>query len=721
MRLIARIFLFASSLFIILYGILPGFFRLEGGFIPFYVAGRNLLDGINPILLYRFPDFQKLIDVSGLSTSIFSVTGSTPASFLIAALIAIPPAGLSKFILTAMNLGAFFLLVHVSAKLANSSTKTAYLVFLSSSFALATNFSSGEHFIITSLFFCTAFFSFSVNAERATGAILAAIFPFELFTAIPAILFLLAKRWRVFIYFLLMSLFLLLITYVLAGEPVITFYLQRVFPFYLNGRVQNPFSISYQTAWSFLRTIFLFNPTLNPHPILASRNAYVFSISLFKAFVAVPSAYFFYRGVEKKDARESIIASTFPIIFLSPTATIFQLLLLAPAILCLARLALDEQRIRTARTFMTLYALGCLPIYSLFSSSLNIRTPFLLYERFFLLLSIYMVYLFFQLRLLPKHLLVVRMSITTAIIAAVTVTLYMGDRTPEPARILEASPVLNGNQLRNAAFSPAVHGEQLSYISMDSTSQNYVVSNDYLSGSNLRTSIHSFGQNLPGNCYRVSTDENGKNSAIETTTGQEGVVSFHTQLGQETYRGRAGSVSGDGDFGAFISEASLFIVDLRSEHAPIVDSLSVLPFKVTQCSFSSRENAAEEIVLLIDSLNGANSIGTYNLAAHSLETRRTLFPVSMISADGDKFYLTSEDDDSTSVWSQSRDHDLRQDTGQPYKLFTVHGNIMDIEVVRSVGDGPTPGGRSLYFSSDFERGLDLPMIYRYRLDNREHH
>jgi hypothetical protein len=372
---------------------------------------------------------------------------------------------------------------------------------------------------------------------------------------------------------------------------------------------------------------------------------------------------------------------------------------------------------KTARAFMVLYALACLPIYSLFSSSLNIRTPFLLYERFFLLLSIYVVYLFFQLRLLPKHLLVVRMSITTAIIAAVTVTLYVGDRTPETARILEASPVLNGNQLQNAAFSPAVHGERMSYIGVDSTSQNYVVTNNYVLRSNLRTSIHSLGQELPGNCYRVSTDENGKNSAIETTAGQEEVVNFHTELGDRSYPGKAGSVNGDGDFGAFINRGSLFIVDLRLEHVPTVDSLNILPFKVTQCNFSSRQNGAEEILLLIDSLNGANSIGTYNLATRSLQTHRTLFPVSMISADGDRFYMISEDNDSTSVWSQPRDRNLGQGTAQPIKLFTVHGNILDIEVVNSAGDRSTFGGRYLYFSSDFERGLDLPMIYRYRLDD----
>jgi hypothetical protein len=685
MRLIARIFVFASSLFIILYGVLPGFFRVEGGFIPFYVAGKNFFNGFNPILFYRFPDFQKLIDASGLSTRIFSITGSTPASFLIGAIASIPPAGFSKFVLTAISLGAFVLLVHVSAKLARSSVKTTYMVFLSSSFALATNLRSGEPFIILTLFFVAAFFAFSINADRASGAILGMVFPFSVFTAIPALFFLLAKRWRVFIYFVLMSVFLISITYLVVGESLISYYLQHVFPFYFNGRIQNPFSISYQTAWSFLKRVLVFDPTLNPDPLLASRDVYVFLISLFKAVVVVPSAYFFYRGIEKKDTRESFVASAFPIVLLSPTAATFQLVLLAPAIVCLAQTALEEQRINTARSFIVLYALACLPFYSFMSNYMNVRTPFLLYERFFIVLSIYVIYLFFQLRLLPKHLLAVRMSITMAIVAAVTITLYMGESTPEPARAHLASPVLSGYQLRNASFSPSVYGNQFSFVALDSTTQNYAV---HKPNSSL-TKIDP-----PGNCYHVSSDESGRTFAVETTNGDTDVVNFTSEVGSKSYKGSVGFVNEDGDVGAFVNKGVLFIVDFQSKRIPIVDSINLLPFKIARYCFNNKN----EILMVIDSLNGSNSIGAYNLFDHHLETRQLLIHVSLISADGDNIYMTSENSDSTGVWSQTGN-------ASPVKLFAVHGNIIDMDAANHF----------LYFSSDFERGLGLPTIYKYRL------
>lgn len=612
MRLTARVFVFASSLFIILYGVLPGFFRVEGDFIPFYVAGKNFFNGINPISFYRFPDFQKLIDASGLSTRMFSIGGSSPASFLIGALASIVPAGYSKFVLTAISLGAFVLLAHVSAKFTGSSTKTAYLVFLSSSFALATNFSSGEPFIILTLLFAAAFFAFSIDADRVSGAFLGIIFPLQVFTAIPALFFLLAKRWRVFIYFIFAAVFFVLITSLIAGEPLVSYYLQHVFPFYINGRIQNPFSISYQTAWSFLKRVFLFDPTLNPNPIIASRNTYVFLISLFKAIIVVPSAYFFYRGIEKKNTRESFIASTFPIIFLSPTALAFQLVIFAPAIICLGQTALEEQRMTVSRFFIVLYALACLPLYSFASNYLNVRTPFLLYERFFMLLSIYFIYLFFQLRLLPKHLIVVRLSITAAIIAAVTVTLYMGDSTPEPTQDPVLSPVLSGYQLHYASFSPCVYGNKLSYVSLDSATRNYAV---------ISSGLNSRRSDPVGNCYRVSVDEIGRRSAIESIEEDSEVVNFSSEAGSRVYNGNGGSVSQGGTIGAFINKGILFIVDLRSKRIPIVDSLRLLPFEITDYCF----NDENRIFAILDSLDGHNSIGTYDLSDHHLETHHTPF------------------------------------------------------------------------------------------------
>lgn len=655
---------------------------MGGGFIPSYVAGENLLRGIDPTIFYRFPDFQKLIDVSGLSSKVFFSAIATPASFLIDSLIAIPPAAVSKFLLTAVNLAALVLLVHVSARLAKSLVRTAYLVFLSSSFALATNFSSSEPFIILTLFFVMAFYAFAMEADGAAGFILGLVFPFEAFAAIPAALFLLSKKWRILVYFVISSLLILSITCLIVGESTIVYYLQRVFPFYLNGKVQNPFSISYQTAWSFCRRLFLYDATFNTHPITVSRNAYVLAISFFKAVVAVPSAYFFYRGVEKKNPREAFIAATMSIIFLSPTGTTFQLVLLAPAIICLAQTALDEGRTNAARVFIVLYALSCMPFYVVLSSYLKIENPFLLYERLFLLIMLFISYLVFESRFLSRGLLAVRAGIIGATIVAVTATLYFGDSTPKTTEPPLAVPALSGSELEVAGFSPTLCENRLAYVTVNS-------------GSLILTSNQI--ENVTGdshNCYRLSSENGGENYVFETTKEREVTSSFKTKNGTASFVGESGSISHNGDFGAFSQTGKLYVVDLRSKHTSLVDSVDILPFKITQCNFNTGRNS--EIAVAIDSLNGSYSIGAYDLLSHKVSTFPIGFPVSLVCADGDNFYMTFEDGDSTSVW-------LMKNSDMPTEFFAVHGNIIDISVLN----------HDLYFSSDFERGLNLPTIYRY--------
>ena len=203
MRLVSRVFVFASTLFIIIYGILPGIFLLRVSFIAAYVAGRNLLAGMNPIVFYRFPDLQKLIDRSGFSTKFVPPLVSTPSSLLIDSLLAIFPISVSRFLTGAINLAALILLAHISSSVAKSSVKTSYLVILSSSFALATNFSVSQPMIILALLFVLSFYASSTNAEGTAGVALGIIFPFSAFAAIPAVLFLLSKKWRTFLYFVL--------------------------------------------------------------------------------------------------------------------------------------------------------------------------------------------------------------------------------------------------------------------------------------------------------------------------------------------------------------------------------------------------------------------------------------------------------------------------------------------------------------------------------------
>ncbi len=682
MRLIARIFVFVSALLVILYGILPGLFHSEGNFIVSYVVGRNFLAGVDPTLFYRFPDFQKLIDASGLSSRVLFFSTSSPAFIPVDSLLSIPPPVISRLILAAINVAALVLLVHATAIVAKASVSRTYSIFLASSFALAANFGQSQPYIILALLLVLAFYASSYRADGIAGAALGIIFPFKVFAAVPAILFLVSKKWKVFFYFAATSIVLFGVTYLIVGQSVVSFYLQRIFPFYLNGRVQNPFSISCQTAWSFFRTLFVYDATLNAHPLLTSESAYILAASIFKASIIVPPCYFFYKGIEKNDLRESLIAASFPIVFLSPTGTTSQMILLAPAIVSLAEIAIETDRMKSARFVLLLYALLCIPIYAALKTYMGVTSPFLLYERFFLLVVLYVYYFFFQLHLVPKHFWATRAVTTAVVIAAVSATLYFGDRTPVHHFPSPVTPVLTGTELSVPAYSPGLNEGELTYITFDSGSVHFVPHEVHVPDDK---SYH---------CYAYVSDQNGESYAIGLVDGAENICYFRTENARAYFSGSSASISADGDWGSFLRNGRLYIVSLQSGGISVSDTLDFMPFKVVQAAFNSGND--NEITFVIDSLGGSQAVANYNVADGSLKTSSPPFRISLARMNSDDLYLTREEGDSTSIW-------LSKNGVAPRRLLSVHGNVTDITLLRN----------RLYFSSDFARGLNLPTIYEY--------
>ncbi len=686
MRLISKLFVFASSLFIILYGVLSGFFKVEGTFIASYVAGRNLLQGLNPVLLYQFPFFQKLIGVSGLTEKIISFVGATPSSIAADAFLAFPPVMMARILLTAANIVAFVMLVHATAKVVGTSNKTTYLVFLSTSFALASNFQAGEPFIILTLLFVLAFYAFSLGRIAACGVFIGLAFPFNMIFVLPALLFLLAAKWRVFTYFLMTAILLLAVTYLVVGNSTFVFYYQRIVTAYLNGRVLDPFSDTFQTAWSFLRRMFLFNETLNPNPLLKSAPAFLMASSFFKASVVVPGAYFFYKGVSMAKPREALVAATFPVLLLLPVFTPAELVMLAPAIVAIVQSATEEGRTRIAGIFLVLYALACIPFYLFEGKFGGVWSIFLNYECFILLFAIYFLYLVFQSRVVPRHLRYFRMILTGVIVCAVATTLYLGDRFVQRPVNPALVPALSASALEVTSFSPGLYSGRLTYITVDSSTETF-----------RPAGIDP--EQLPSeNFFSYNSGEIGDNYAMETARNGRAVVYFKARSARAIYPGYEPRISADEDYGAYIRQGKIFVLDLDPRYIARLDSISVLPYKIIACSFNADKN--NEIDFIIDSLNESYALAAYNLFNRNTSIYPIPFRPSRFCIVGDTVYATQIVADSTAFWQIIENE-------SPRPLFAIHGNIYDVTCLNG----------AIYLSSDYERGIENPTVYRY-LRNR---
>ncbi len=689
MRLLARLFLFASSLFILLYGILPGLFRPEGYFIASFAAGRAFLHGVDPTLLYKFPQFQRLIDLNAYSDRILAFVSTPPSTILGDAAVAILPLSISKFVFTAASLVTFVLLVHATAKAANSSVRTAYLVFISSSYALASTFQSGEGTIMLLFLYVMSFYALSIEKQAAGGVFLGFAFPFAPFMILPASLLLIGARWRAFVYFLATSGFVLLLTFVIEGHAVLVYYFQRVLPALVDGRILNPFSDSYQTAWSMLRRLFLYNETLNVHPPLGSATAYLIAGSVFKAAVIVPAAYYFRKGMSLGRTSDALAAASFPLIFLSTGITAAQLIMLAPAIVVLAQSALEMGRAKTARAFILLYALACLPLSPLLTDYLHISSPFLEYSSFLLLVVIYVLYIAYQSHVVPPGSRFVRVTLAVVVTAAVSFTFFAGERLTQHQGGLPLVPAVSAEEREDIAFSPAAHGPHLGFITTDSTSSE-LVPNDFPASASA-----------PGSWLSLRSDLDGENYCYETVRDGHGLVIYRTRRAEAEFVGHDGSVSPNGDYGAFMRDGIVYALDLDPQSISPEDTLSLLPYRISSCSFNaSRDN---ELVFLIDSLNSSYSIGRYDLFSRRVTTLPIGFKASLLSATDDRYYLSHEKPDSSSLW-------IVRPGSPPRRLLSTNAEIYDLTII----------GKSLFLSSDYGRGLNYPTVYEYTGDGTPH-
>lgn len=684
MRLIVKLFIFTSAIFILLYGVLPGLIRIEGDFVANYTAGKFIRSGNNPEALYKYEKLQQLIDRSGYQTSAKSFVTSTPAELVIDTLVSIPPLPFAKFLVTLANLLAVFLMIHMTASISKAPLTLTYVVFISSSYVMAANFRWCEPYLLIGMIYTFAFYSLSVKANRIAGVSLGLIFPLKVFSIIPAALFLMTRNWRAVIYFITTAVLILLITFVTVGESTITHYLQRVLPFYLDGLIGNPFSTSNQSAWSFFRHLFIYDKSFNPSPIYQSTSAYRLAISFFKSIAVVTPGYFFHRAAEHKSAREAMIAASFPIILLSPLSTSFQIVLLAPSIVALAQTEFERKNTWLSRVYILMYAIICIPFYMLIQRYLNTTNPFFLYERFILIFLLFLIYIMAEFRTISKSTLPARISTIIVLTAALTVSLYLGSTREYHTRTQNYLTALPESAMLYPTTNPTpISDDTIAYIRYDSGTNRFLP--------------ESFPKLLSDSVsyYSISSSDSKKSVAISTAFSNRMVAYFATTLAKASFQGENAEVSNDGNWGTFVHEGRAYIVSLQPADINIVDSISILPFHVIECKFDRSDNY--HMYFSADSLEGKKSIFSYSLLNHSYWPVFSNKSLSTFCIHNGKIFYTEVMVDSTGLFVSTK--------GKNRKLLSLYGDILNLSATN----------QWVYFASDVNRGLWLPTIYKFAM------
>jgi Glycosyltransferase family 87/WD40-like Beta Propeller Repeat len=139
---------------------------------------------------------------------------------------------------------------------------------------LRTNFNFGQYYILILFLMCLAYYSIRRGHRFTAGAWLAAAAWFKLFPAVFLLLFLRKREWRA-ISGLLAGLILLgALSVLIFGLDMHRVWLVEVLPRALRGDLVGPYVLKWSSFTSLWHRLFLFEPELNPTPVINSIRLY---------------------------------------------------------------------------------------------------------------------------------------------------------------------------------------------------------------------------------------------------------------------------------------------------------------------------------------------------------------------------------------------------------------------------------------------------------------
>jgi hypothetical protein len=429
--------IFASFTAIILWkGVLPSLQNARGDFANYYTASRLVADGQPLERAYRdFVWFQKQIDRYGISHQLGGFIPHPPPT----ALVMLPLASLeplaAKKLWIGLNLVLAIAIVFLTAQITALHWLPVAIIFLSTGFGLINNFLFGQMYLLLLATIVGGLYLQQLRSPCGRGcALLAGIalgsmIPMKYVGAFFLIYFAWKKEWRLVIAAALTSLGVIAISWWLQGAEVWRVFISEVLPRHLQGEIQDPFAIQFQSWNSLLRRMFIFDPSRNPLPPLPSPALFVILKNLIPWLWLAGFAWIYRQTAFSERSHQRLFEIglvPLAILLISPGSATYHFLLLSISVACFAKILLDLQRQRDAVILGALYLLINLPHYlKLIKFATGWLTP-IGYARLWLLVFFFVVIGYFfhraanwrwQTKTIRRHLLAAA-SIAAIMIAA---------------------------------------------------------------------------------------------------------------------------------------------------------------------------------------------------------------------------------------------------------------------------------------------------------------
>jgi hypothetical protein len=392
----------------------PAWQTLQSEFPNYYLAAQLYRHNIPLDRVYEWTWFQRQNDHWGVRNGIVSFAPNPPTLILAS----VPLTALQP--LAAKRLWLILSLVFLALSLAILRQVTVLrwrrllLVSLLCLLPLHVDFLYARHYVLILFLICAAYHAAWSGRHGASGTIWSAAAAMKLFPAVVLILFFRNRNRRALVGFLIGLVVLVSVSVMMFGAEVHRVFFREVLSQTSRGDWLGPYALSqnsFATLWSHL---FLFEPELNPSPLVNSPLLYA-SVQAITVTVLLCVFLWFFGNERMPRAAALQWAALIPLMLLLGTTTApdYWCLLIFSVIVAIDAL-LANGNSGNALVLLILYGAACAPVPAKISSSFPTR----------LVATVALfAWLLYCGRVSPKQLSVTRW-LAAGLISVVTLTLY---------------------------------------------------------------------------------------------------------------------------------------------------------------------------------------------------------------------------------------------------------------------------------------------------------
>jgi len=229
-------------------------------------------------------------------------------------------------------------------------------------FPLRTNFMLGQYYIVILLLICLAYFALFRGHRFTAGTLLATAAWFKVFPAVFLLLFLRKRDWRAVSGMVVGALAVAALSAAIFGLDVHRVWLLEVLPRAFRGDLLGPYDLRWSSFSSLWHRIFLFEPELNPAPLLSSPSVYALAQAL--TGTTLLFAFLFSTGQTSSERTTAWEWSAFLplLLLLSSMPASYHYLVLIFTLVVASEALIRTARQRPAMLLVLLYVIACAPV-----------------------------------------------------------------------------------------------------------------------------------------------------------------------------------------------------------------------------------------------------------------------------------------------------------------------------------------------------------------------